>query len=147
MKEFLKKFFEYNYQINKELDKRFKSYDYELDAEICRLANHILNAQQVWIDRINQNKPKIKPWDDFPIESFSGRNELLNQEVKKVLDSKEVEEIISYRNFSGVRFESRILDVLMHLVNHSTYHRGQIAMQMRKMGMEPISSDYIHFKS
>ncbi|WP_192348955.1 DinB family protein [Algoriphagus sp. Y33] len=147
MKEYLKEVFEYNYQINRELDKRFKSYDYQLDDEICRLANHILNAQQVWIDRINQNKPKIKPWDDFPIESFSERNVLLNEEVKKILESRELEEVISYRNLSGVSFESRVLDVLMHVVNHSTYHRGQLAMLMRKMGMEPISSDYIHFKA
>ncbi|MEB2775570.1 DinB family protein [Algoriphagus sp. D3-2-R+10] len=146
MKEFLKEFFEYNYQINKELDKQFKSYDYQLDPELCRLANHILNAQQVWIDRINQYKTQIKPWDDFPIASFSERNERLNEEVKKVLESKDVEEIISYQNFAGVRFESKILDVLIHLVNHSTYHRGQIALLMRKLGMEPISSDYIHFK-
>ncbi|WPR77778.1 DinB family protein [Algoriphagus sp. NG3] len=146
MKGFLKGFFEYNYQINKELDKRFKSYDYQLDTEIVRLANHILNAQQVWIDRINQNKPQIKPWDDFPIDSFSERNELLNEEIKKVLASRELDEVISYSNFSGVSFESRVLDVLIHLVNHSTYHRGQIAMLMRKNGLEPISSDYIHFK-
>ncbi|MCE7055229.1 hypothetical protein LZF95_11130 [Algoriphagus sp. AGSA1] len=146
MKEFIREFFDYNYQINKELGKRFQSYNHQLDTEICRLANHILNAQKVWIDRIKQNKPNIKPWDDFPIESFSERNEQLNQEIQSVLDSREVEEMISYRNFSGARFESRILDVLMHLVNHSTYHRGQIAMLMRKKGLEPISSDYIHFK-
>lgn len=146
MKEFLKELFEYNYQINRELCERFKSYDYQLDTELCRLANHILNAQQVWISRINQIKSQVKPWDEFPIESFSERNENLNVEVKKMLENRETEEVITYQNFAGHKFEKKLLDILMHLINHSTYHRGQIAMLMRKAGMEPISSDYIHFK-
>ncbi len=43
-------------------------------------------------------------------------------------------------------FTNVIQDVLFHFINHSTYHRGQIAIQMKEAGLEPIATDYIFFK-
>jgi uncharacterized damage-inducible protein DinB len=34
--------------------------------------------------------------------------------------------------------------MLTHVLFHSAYHRGQIALQMRASGMEPAYTDFIH---
>lgn len=146
MKEFYQEFFEYNYRVNKELALRFKSYDYDLGEEIVRLANHMLNAQQIWIARINQRETLSSPWIDFPLATFEERNQELFDAALKVIGAYELEGMISYRNFAGQKFENKVMDVLTHLVNHSTYHRGQIALLMRAGGFEPVKSDYIYFK-
>lgn len=145
MKEFLKRFFEYNFQINASLDARFKSYDYSLEGDIIRLANHVINAHQIWIERIEGNIRLKNPWEDFPIESFGARNQALYEKSLALLANADLEQVISFQSFSGAAFEKRVSDILVHIVNHATYHRGQIAQLMRKSGLEPVPSDYIHW--
>jgi len=137
--------FSYNFQINQSLDDRFKSYDYQLDPEIVRLANHLMNAHQIWLDRINRKSSLKSPWEDFPIETFAFRNQELHSLTMELPESRDLEEIISFKTFAGVRFEKKLSDILIHVVNHSTYHRGQLALLMRSHGLEPVSSDYIHW--
>lgn len=147
MKMFLKSFFKYNYQINQAIADRFKSYNNQLDGEINRLANHMMNAHQILLSRINGNGLLKSPWEIFPLETFSERNQKLFDQTIVLLDSRDLEEVIIFKTFSGVEFEKKISDILIHIVNHSTYHRGQIALLMRTKGLEPVTSDYIHWKS
>jgi len=51
---------------------------------------------------------------------------------------------IEYTNSKGQSFRSAVGDVLMHVVLHSAYHRGQIASQVRACGGEPANTDFIH---
>jgi uncharacterized damage-inducible protein DinB len=55
-----------------------------------------------------------------------------------------LEEKIEYRNSKGELWSSRVEDVLTHVLMHSAYHRGQIALEMRAAGMEPAYTDFIH---
>ena len=32
--------------------------------------------------------------------------------------------------------------LMQHLANHSTYHRGQVALMMRQLGAEPVATDF-----
>ena len=51
---------------------------------------------------------------------------------------------IVYVNSKGERWASTVQDVLMHVVMHSAYHRGQIATNMRDAGHIPAYTDFIH---
>ena len=51
---------------------------------------------------------------------------------------------VEYRNSKGELWRSRVEDILTHVLFHSTYHRGQIALLMRASGMEPAYTDFIH---
>lgn len=53
---------------------------------------------------------------------------------------------ISYKNSRGERFENSVRDILFHVINHSTYHRGQIATDCKLHGMTPLATDYIFYK-
>lgn len=46
----------------------------------------------------------------------------------------------------GQKFDSSMQDILFHIINQSTYHRGQIAMEFRNSGIEPINTEYILYK-
>ena len=46
---------------------------------------------------------------------------------------------------AGDPFLDNLTDILTHLVNHSTYHRGQITQLLRRPGMTPPGTDYILF--
>jgi uncharacterized damage-inducible protein DinB len=35
--------------------------------------------------------------------------------------------------------------LMQHLANHSTYHRGQVALMMRQLAAKPLSTDFAMF--
>jgi uncharacterized damage-inducible protein DinB len=43
-------------------------------------------------------------------------------------------------------FTNTIKDILFHIINHSTNHRGQIAVDFRNNGLEPLVLDYVFYK-
>jgi uncharacterized damage-inducible protein DinB len=51
---------------------------------------------------------------------------------------------VSYKNSQGETWSSRKDDILMHLITHGTYHRGQVATAMRAAGFTPAYTDFIH---
>jgi uncharacterized damage-inducible protein DinB len=51
---------------------------------------------------------------------------------------------VEYRNSKGEKWSSRVEDILIHVLFHSAYHRGQIALQMRAIGVDPAYTDFIH---
>ena len=55
-----------------------------------------------------------------------------------------IDDAVNYRNSKGEQWSSRVEDILTHVLFHSTYHRGQIAMQMRASGLTPACTDFIY---
>ena len=51
---------------------------------------------------------------------------------------------ISYVNSKGESWSSQVDDVLLHVITHSAYHRGQIASDMRAAGLTPAYTDFIY---
>jgi uncharacterized damage-inducible protein DinB len=51
---------------------------------------------------------------------------------------------VEYRNNKGEVWSSNVADVITHVILHSAYHRGQIALQLRASHGEPAYTDFIH---
>ena len=54
---------------------------------------------------------------------------------------------VPYTLLNGTRGEQTLGDLLTHVVNHSTYHRGQVATMLRQVGAAPPATDFLVFKS
>ena len=52
-------------------------------------------------------------------------------------------EAVRYRTLKGDEYENALGDLLRHVLNHSTYHRGQAATQLRQLGATPPATDLI----
>jgi uncharacterized damage-inducible protein DinB len=50
-------------------------------------------------------------------------------------------------DMSGKSYGRRLGDMLVHVANHATYHRGQVATMTRQVGGTPVSTDFIRFAS
>lgn len=115
-------------------------------AIIGRLA-HILSAEKLWLERIRKEKQSLPVWPSATIDEC----DLLADKIASAwrdylakLGPDELDEKVEYRNSKGEAWSSRVEDVLMHVLMHSAYHRGQIALEMRAAGMEPAYTDFIH---
>ena len=54
-------------------------------------------------------------------------------------------EPLSYVSFAGDSFTRELGDALLHLANHGTYHRGQVATLLRMLGHTATSTDYLRY--
>jgi uncharacterized damage-inducible protein DinB len=61
------------------------------------------------------------------------------------LNPADLERPISYENPPGTRWTYPLAAMLQHVVNHSTYHRGQVAAMLRQLGTAPSPTDYLVF--
>jgi uncharacterized damage-inducible protein DinB len=112
-----------------------------------KILSHILSAERLWLERLRSEKQTYPVWPDFTIEQCRRQVEQLQQLWTAHLSSfpeKDLNRPVSYRNTKGETFTSQNLDILMHVVLHSAYHRGQIATDMRSAGFSPAYTDFIH---
>ena len=58
---------------------------------------------------------------------------------------REPNEIFRFRNIAGVDKAIVRWQVFRHIVNHGTYHRGQIANMLRQLGVKPPSTDLLYW--
>ena len=96
----------------------------------------MLNAHHIWNHRIANKAPLFAVWQDQPVETMS----------KAILEDYALDHAILYANSQGQQFESNVQDILFHIINHTTYHRAQIASDFKLNGLAPLLTDYIHYK-
>lgn len=112
---------------------------------------HILSAQKLWLERILKQPQSIPVWPSSTIEDCLALNDEMSSAWQTYLARLgnhfapgSLEDKVEYRNSKGELWSSRVEDVLIHVLFHSAYHRGQIALLMRASGVEPAYTDFIH---
>ena len=146
MKLFFKELFEYNHHFNQKLGDVFNEHPDKISEKAIQLYSHILNAHQIWNNRIDPKQKTFKVWEIHPVQEYRNIDKMNYEHSLLILDQFDLNETISYPNSRGQVFSNRIPDILFHVINHSTYHRGQIATDFRQSGLEPLITDYIVYK-
>ncbi|HEU0125158.1 MAG TPA: DinB family protein, partial [Flavobacterium sp.] len=85
-------------------------------------------------------------WELHPVQDLKGIENKNYEHTLQILNDYDLKLIINYSNSKGQLFSNSIQDMLFHIINHSTYHRGQIATEFKRQGLEPLVTDYIFFK-
>lgn len=117
-----------------------------LPPKAIEIYSHMINAHHVWNARILGKKPFFKVWQTHSVEVFSEMNDENYLISKKILDNNELEKIISYQNNKGEAYQNTIKDIMFHIINHSSYHRGQVMLLVRNAGLGTIPTDYLLFR-
>ncbi len=146
MKDFFKELFEYSHHFNQNLWDIFNKNQDKTSERSISLYSHILNAHQIWNNRINPVQPLYRVWQIHSIQSCKDIDKTNYQNSLLILDKFGLNDIINYKNTKGQVFNNSIRDTLFHVINHSTYHRGQIATDFKQNGLEPLITDYIFYK-
>lgn len=146
MKQFFKELFEYGYHFNQELGNVFINRPDKTSEQAIKLYNHILNAHQIWNNRIEPKQPVFGVWEIHHIQDLKNINQTNYEQTLQILDKFDLSETINYANSKGQTFSNSIRDIFFHVINHSTYHRGQIATNFRQTELDPLITDYIFYK-
>jgi uncharacterized damage-inducible protein DinB len=111
---------------------------------------HIFGAQWIWLERLHGGSPAGLPKPDaFPdIAAVRARWAEIEPNLLgyvRGLPAAKLDSVFEYRNLKGTLFSDRIWQILQHLANHGTYHRGQVTTLLRQLGAAPASTDMIAF--
>ncbi len=146
MKEFFKELFEYNHNVNQKVAEVFKTYPHKTSEKSIQLFSHIIDAHHIWNSRINGKTEQYAVWMLQPVSAFEDIDTANYQESLQVLASFDLNHHLNYTNSRGLTFNNSIRDTLFHVINHSNYHRAQIATEFKLNGIEPLLTDYIMYK-
>lgn len=117
--------------------------------EANRLISHIVAAQKLWMERISGETTVKTPWEEYKTEDIVNLSNDINDKWILLIKNRGngfLEMVVKYKTTSGEPFENKVMDIITHLINHSTYHRAQIARIVRQEGGIPPSIDFIRFK-
>lgn len=146
MKNFFKDLFEYNYNSNYKLIENFQNDSIRFSEKSHSLISHILNAQNIWNHRILEISTEFKVWTLHPAKDLSIINSHNLEQSLDIIESISLEKVLEYKTTTGQLFSNKVSEILFHIINHSTYHRGQIISDMKISGIEPLNTDYIFYK-
>jgi len=107
---------------------------------------HIYLAEKVWLARIRGQKDIVITDLEAPPD-LAALQEAWPLMHRSWLDWASVlhdaETVIPHRNAAGVEFRMPAWQVVLHLVNHGSFHRGQVATMLRSNGFVPPTTDLI----
>ena len=147
MKDFFVKWYNYNAWANDRVLTALQQQRVE-DEKILTLMNHILTAQFLWLNRIESlPPPEHKLWSTQKISRLREMaTEAANRWNTFIASHEKFSRQMTYHNYTGDLFTNDVEQIMIHVVNHGTYHRGQIAMRLRELGLEPVNTDYITYE-
>jgi uncharacterized damage-inducible protein DinB len=110
---------------------------------------HLLDAESIWWQRLKLQERIDRPGDSFT-GSFAELSQRLQQQNKLWLEWVQttnemgLQHEFIYYNSKKERFKQPVYQMLLHLFNHGTYHRGQLVTMLRQLGVEKIpATDFI----
>lgn len=109
---------------------------------------HILMAEWVWLERWKGVSPSgTVDESEFPhVMALRERWQAIEEHRQAWFDGLKKDaprSIIRYKNIEGRPFEAPLWQLVQHVANHSTYHRGQVINFLRAMGAKTVSTDLV----
>lgn len=112
---------------------------------------HILGSEQLWLSRFLGiplgHAPSV---EDFPtLEALAASYEDFWPQLEFFLASLAEEQLdrdFTWTNLAGEAHTAPFRQVLLHFVNHATYHRGQVVSLLRQLGYIPPHTDLVYFR-
>ena len=114
---------------------------------------HICAAEWIWLERWKGRSPVKSEWDEFA-RNFTGLQsvrdywaglEAKQREFVAGLTPESLARPHEIRTLDGTLYTQPLWQMMQHLANHSTYHRGQVTMMLRQLGAKPVGTDLITF--
>ena len=111
---------------------------------------HICGAEWIWLERFQGRSPASLPEVAECGDVASLRGMWAEQEQRLLafvagLTQEDLNRVMEYKTLKFGVYRNPLWQSMQHVVNHGTYHRGQVTTLLRQMGAAPILTDLMHF--
>jgi uncharacterized damage-inducible protein DinB len=146
VKKYFLKLYAYNYWSNKRVLSAIQKQNVT-DSKILQLMGHVLAAQYLWLHRIKGlPAPDVKLWGEYTLAKMLDMAEDVGKQWIEFVESTDnFDRELTYRNYTNDLYTNNVENIMIHLVNHASYHRGQVVMLLRQKGYEPVNTDFITY--
>lgn len=157
MKEILKQLAAYNLWANKKLTDCIlalpeEKHEQELSSSFPSLYKtllHMWDAESGWWQRMKLYERVVFPRDQFSgslaelVAAYAKQSKLWEEWIGAASDAA-LEHVFLYQNTKQEQFKQPVYQMILHVFNHGTYHRGQLVTMLRQLGVEKIpGTDFI----
>lgn len=124
-------------QWNEEINSSFNS--------VQKTVLHCMSAENAWLQRLRKNAHVVWLQNEFEgtrqqhIDLWKEISAELHQFVKAFAE-QDLNKYLDFRRINGDAYSMPYYQVLAHLVNHNTYHRGQLVTMLRQVGFKNVES-------
>lgn len=157
MKELLKQYAAFNSWANQQLFTVIQSlpaeqYTREIPSSfnsLLRTILHMWDAESIWWQRLKLQERIIRPSDNTSLglaDAITGLQHQSKQWEEWISNASElsIDHVFQYETFDKVQFKQPTWQMLLHVLNHGTYHRGQLVNMLRQLGVTRIpATDFI----
>jgi uncharacterized damage-inducible protein DinB len=118
---------------------------------VRRTLIHLLEADWIWLERWKGDSPTSAPreWHLEDHDAIVGQWDVVQAQREVFvgsLDPAAMMRPLSYRSLRGEPFTAPLYELMLHVVNHSTYHRGQITNMLRQLGRAAVGTDLVAYQ-
>jgi len=157
MKELLKQYASYNSWANQRIieiilalpeEKHLQAIPSSFNS-IQATMLHLWDAESAWWQRLKLQERVIVPSENFNgtlKDITTGITQLDQQWQEWVSNANEnaIGHVIQYYNSKKEHFKQPVWQIMLHVINHNTYHRGQLINMLRQLGVEKIpATDFV----
>ncbi|MEZ5003728.1 MAG: DinB family protein [Chitinophagales bacterium] len=145
MNTYFKEIFEYHHHFNLKILDQLIENEEKASVKSIKLFSHILNAHQIWNSRILG----FERFDVFQLHALDECEAIERKNYRdtlKILKEFDLTKKITYTTSKGHQFSNTIQDILFHVSNHTSHHRGQLVSQLKNKGITPLVTDFIFYK-
>jgi uncharacterized damage-inducible protein DinB len=109
---------------------------------------HVMWAEWIWLERWKGISPTGFP-DESELENvvaLRDRWKVIEDHRRAWLDALPPAgpgAVVQYRNTAGLAFAAPLWQLVQHMANHSTYHRGQVTSLLRQVGGRTVETDMV----
>jgi uncharacterized damage-inducible protein DinB len=109
---------------------------------------HMVAVEWIWLERWRGRSPKsLIPIHDFPtLAAVVERWGTVEREIREYLaglDEAALGRPLTYINTQGEEWTYSLWRMAVHLLNHQSYHRGQVTTLLRMLGVQPPPVDFL----
>lgn len=111
---------------------------------------HAIAASRMWLDRLSGNADSVmlKESDVAGLSELRALRKAWRADMEAYLEAAtdaSLQEQFSHTTSKGITYTYPRGQLLQHLVNHTTYHRGQVVAMLRQMNAKPVNCDFIYY--
>jgi uncharacterized damage-inducible protein DinB len=107
---------------------------------------HLFSADRAWLTRIEGDSLSAAKPETYP--TLDVLRAPWHQVIERwpVLGGfTDAGTVIRYRTYAGDPYTNSLEEIVRHVVNHGSYHRGQVTTMLRQLGLNAVSTDMIYF--
>jgi uncharacterized damage-inducible protein DinB len=109
---------------------------------------HMLGAEWIWLERWKGVSPsqRLDEGEFKDVLALRARWKLIESHRETWFESlkeRNLGEVVAYKSLAGAAYEGPLWELVQHVANHSSYHRGQVINMLRGLGAKPVATDMV----